>query len=378
VPNTRTIAHNKASDRLYVVTRSSATTSNFVVYVLNASNGSIISQLNTNGIYNGGAVGAGGIGLAGIDVADDGSIYICNETPDACGCGVNNTNSPTDSIFRIYRWANDDSNTVPVQVFQGDPAGLLAATRWGDNLAVRGAGTNTEILVDTQIGTYGAVLKPTDEYLTNFVSFPFVTVVQTATIGRSLQFGPTNTLWQKRVSTPLRLSSYNLGGQSSATLASYANFASTVGPVAVDLGRKLLAGIDFNGSATTPDSVALYELSNPNSPLLIARYNFPTNQQVNGNSIGQAVFAGSRVWALDANNGLMAFDLSGPKVSVTQSGNNVVVTWTTNFPSLVLQSSPTIGTASWTDVTTGITIVNGRYSLTDVGPLGTKFYRLRE
>jgi hypothetical protein len=379
-PNQRTIAYNALSNHLYIVARSSGSTSNYVIFALNASDGTIVSALNTNGIYNGGAVGEGGIGLVGIGVADDGAIYACNEAPDACGCGANGT---PDSLFRVYRWADGDTNTVPVQIFSGDPAGATAPVRWGDTLSVRGSGMNTEILLDSQLGNYAAILKPTDPSMTSFTNAFMVVPSQNApsfgsTIGRSLQFGSANTLWQKRIGTPLRLSSYNLAGNTSTVVTNYPNFANTVGPVALDFARNLLAGIDFNGSGSTPDSVDLYEISAPNAPLLIAQYSFPTNQQANGNFIGQAVFAGNRVWALDCNNGLMAFTISGPQLTIAPSGSNLVESWTTNLGPLTLQATPSLAPPTvWTNVGVG-TVSGSRYTVTNPPAAGSLFYRLQK
>jgi len=379
-PNQRTIAYNALSNHLYVVARSSGSTSNYVIFALNASDGSIVSALNTNGIYNGGAVGEGGIGLAGIGVADDGAIYACNEAPDGCGCGPNGT---PDSLFRVYRWADGDTNTLPVQIFVGDPAGATSPVRWGDTLTVRGSGMNTEILLDSQLGNYAAVLKPADPSMTTFTNAFMVVPSQNApgfgsTIGRSLQFGSTNTLWQKRMGTPLRLSSYDLAGKSSTTVTNYANFTSTLGPVALDFTRNLLAGIDFNGSGSTPDSLDLYDMSVPSAPLLIAQYSFPTNQQANGNFIGQALFAGNRVWALEGNNGLMAFTIGGPQLTITTAGSDLVESWTTNVGPLTLQATPSLASPSvWTNVGTG-SLSGSRYVVTNPPAGGSLFYRLQK
>lgn len=379
-PNQRTIAYNALSNHLYVVARSGGSTSNYVIFALNASDGTIVSALNTNGLYNGGAVGEGGIGLVGIGVADDGAIYACNESPDACGCGPNGT---ADSLFRVYRWADGDSNTLPVQIFVGDPASATSPVRWGDTLTVRGSGTNTEILLDSQLGNYAAVLKPADASMTTFTNAFMVVPSQNAagfgsTIGRSLQFGGANTLWQKRMGTPLRLSSYNLAGSSSVVVTNYVNFTSTLGPVAQDFARNLLAGIDFNGSGSTPDSVDLYDMSLPNAPLLVAQYSFPTNQQANGNFVGQAVFARNRVWALDGNNGLMAFTIEGPQLTITTSGSDLVESWTTNVGPLTLQATPSLTTPTvWTNVGTG-SVSGSRYVITNPPAGGSLFYRLQK
>src|SRR4029077_4439792 len=140
--NQRTIAYNALSNHLYVISRSSSTTSNYVVQVLNATNGSLLSTLKTNGIQSN--VGKGGIGLVGISVADDGAIYACNTAPDSAG----NAGTDPTSMFRLYRWANANSNTSPSLIFVGDPSGSSSPLRWGDNLTVRGTGTNTQVLVD--------------------------------------------------------------------------------------------------------------------------------------------------------------------------------------------------------------------------------------
>jgi hypothetical protein len=379
-PNQRTIAYNALSNHLYIVSRSGSSSSNYVIFALNASDGTVVSTLNTNGIYNSGAVGEGGIGLVGIGVANDGAIYICNESPDACGCGPNGT---PDSLFRVYRWADGDSNTLPVQIFVGDPAGAASPVRWGDTLTVRGGGMNTEILLDSQLGDYAAVLKPADPSMTTFTNAFIVVPTQTSsagsTIGRSLQFGNTNTIWQKRFGTSLRLSSYNLAANGSSVITNYSNFASTLGPVALDFTRSLLAGIDFNGALnSTPDSVDLYDVSVPTAPLLIAQYSFPTNQQANGNFIGQTVFAGNRVWALDANNGLVAFTIIGPQLTITSSGSDLVESWTTNLGPLTLQATPSlISPVIWTNVGTG-TITGSRYAVTNPPAAASLFYRLQK
>src|SRR5439155_23394715 len=121
VPNQRTIAYNALSNHLYVISRSSSTTSNYVIYVLNATNGAFLYTLKTNGIQSN--VGKLGIGLLGITVADDGEIYACNTAPDAEGSGGTD---PT-SLFRVYRWANAGSNTNPSLIFVGDPSGSTSA-----------------------------------------------------------------------------------------------------------------------------------------------------------------------------------------------------------------------------------------------------------
>jgi len=377
-PNQRTLAYGALSNHVYVVSRGGNSSSNFVVFALDADTGAVVATLNTNGIYNGGAVAEGGIGLVGIGVAEDGAIYICNEAPDACGCSASGS---VDSLFRLYRWADAGSNTLPVQVFEGDPAGQTTALRWGDVLYVRGAGTNTEIILDTQQGNWGAVLKPTDASMTAFTNEYFSLTVQGTTIGRSTQFGDTNSVWQRRggaTASALRRTSYDLTNHSSAQLASHGGFARTMGPVALDAARGLLAGVDFNGATgTRPDTVDLYDVADLDKPLLAGQYNFPVNQQGNANFIGAVVFAGNRVYALNGNNGIVAFTIQGPKLTVARSGSDVVLCWTTNVTGLILEAAPSLEPPqTWTNAGSG-TVVGDRRWLTNSTGAASLYYRLR-
>src|SRR5205085_10766854 len=102
------------------------------------------------------------------------AIYACNVEVQAAGYadGVyDNT-----KIFRLYRWADGNSNTVPIQVFTNDPAvvagisGPSSTSRWGDSLAVRGSGTNTVLILDNNNSNvrYVTMLTPTDATMTHW------------------------------------------------------------------------------------------------------------------------------------------------------------------------------------------------------------------
>src|SRR5437773_11976570 len=144
-PNERGIAYNALSNQLYVVQRSG---NNYAVHVVDANTGTKLYNLKTNGILPviaSEVSGANGIGLVAIDAAADGAVYACNESPNASG-GSNPFS--TNKLFRMYRWANSDSNTLPVEIFEGDPAGPQSDNfRWGDVLEARGSGLNTQIIL---------------------------------------------------------------------------------------------------------------------------------------------------------------------------------------------------------------------------------------
>jgi hypothetical protein len=379
-PNERAFAYNALSNQLIIVRCPPALTT-YNLYVVDANTGSNVYSLNTNGIiHEGGSEvsGSNPIDLVGAAAADDGSIYICNESPNASGGSAVDATK----MFHVYRWTNTAATTPPVVVYQGDPSAQPPGIneRWGDVLTVRGSGTNTEIFVNSQSGTYGAVLKPTDASLNSFTNFWFIDAAGGGSIGRSIQFGPTNTVLEKRKGSPLVFSSYDTNSQGS-TLILQVDSSTTLGGVAVDLAHRLTAGVDFVGSTTAPqkpDAVALYDITDPTTPMLIKRYNFPANQVANANVICQTIIAGNRVFALDANNGFMAFTIVGPQLSLTTSGSNLVESWTTNLGPFTLQATPSLASPSvWTNVGTG-SVSGSRYVVTNPPAGGSLFYRLQQ
>jgi hypothetical protein len=360
-PNERAFAYNALSNQLIVVRCPPASTA-YIVWVVDATTGSNLYTLNTSGVIHEGqseVSGSNPIDLVGAAAADDGAVYICNETPNASG----GANIDTTKMFHVYRWANTAPSTAPTVVFEGDPSGQLPGIneRWGDVMAARGSGTNTELIVNSQDGLYGAVLRPTNSSLLGFTNAWFNDVAGGGSIGRSIQFGPTNSVFEKRKGAGLVLSKYSLTDQSCAALLSV-DSSVTLGGVAVDTPHNLTAGVDFVGSTTAPlkpDAVALYDISDPGSPMLIKRYNFPSNQVANANVICETIIYGNRVFALDGNNGMMAFYIDPPVNSMvlkfSQLGGNVNLSWGNN--QAILQGTPSIAPpAVWTDLTSaGVT-----------------------
>src|SRR5258705_4902429 len=141
----RGIAYNPANNHVYLVSRAGGS---LRVAILDGDTGSEIGFLGTAGV-------SGGVyNLSTIAVAEDGAIYGANLVTSGNG-------------FKVYRWT--DEAALPIAVFTGNPAGTLTG-RWGDNLDLRGGGTNTEILVASGDLTLAAILKPTDDTMTQFAS----------------------------------------------------------------------------------------------------------------------------------------------------------------------------------------------------------------
>jgi hypothetical protein len=369
-PFNRSLAYYGPSNQLYVINRTGAA-AGLSVNVFDASTGSFLYPLNTSGIST---VAGANLILVMIATSPDGSIYAANASV---------TSGSTTATYNLYRWANSNPSTVPVLVFSAEPANQTATFRWGDSLDVRGTGTATQVIIDEgNSANLASILVPTDATLTTFTNFMFAQSYGPGPIGRSLQFGSTNSFWQKRKGLALTLSAYNTNSQTSTVLASYTKFAAALGGFTQDFTRHLGVGVEFSATTNAPDMVDLYETSDLNTPLLIARYNFPTNQQGNGNFLSQCVFADNRVYALDANNGIVAFNLvppPTPQLSIVSSGASAVITWPTNFTGYTLESTPALvaGSNVWTAVGTG-TLVGTQYAVTNSASGTSKFYRLRK
>lgn len=355
-PNERSFAYNARSNQLVVVRCPPGSTA-YSIWVVDAGTGSNLYALNTTGVVHAGpseVSGANAIDLLAAAVADDGAVYVSSESPNASGGQFGDSSK----MLHIYRWADSGPATTPVLIYEGDPSGAPAGinNRWGDVLAARGSGTNTELLLNSFDGIYAAVIRPVDGSLTAFTNSWFYDSAGGGSIGRSLQFGTNNTALEKRKGAALVFSSYNLTNQTSSSFLSVDSTV-TLGGVFVDTAHNLLAGVDFVGSATAPlkpDALALYDISDPSSPMFIARYNFPVNQVGNANVICQTVIAGSKIFALDANNGLVAFYINPPANSlvlkIAHSGANVNLSWSN--PTAILQGTPGLSPAAWTDLTT--------------------------
>jgi hypothetical protein len=178
------------------------------------------------------------------------------------------------------------------------------------------------------------VVKPIDASLNVFTNYWFLDSGGGGGIGRSVQFATGSQVYEKRKSNPLVLSSYDTNFNTSTGLFQSPSSA-TLGGVFVDATHNLAVGVDFVGSPnSSPDAVSIYNISDPSTPMFVKRYNFGVNQNANANAICQTIVSGNHGWALDANNGLLAFTIVPPVntvhysiTSVSNSGANVTLTW---------------------------------------------------
>ena len=277
--NARGLAYNPITDHVIIVSRTGGLTVNAV----DAATGNQIGTLNTTGI-------AGGtFALSMIGVGDDGAIY-----------GANLITTSLTNNFKIYRWANEGA--TPTVAFDGIASGANNQ-RYGDTLAVRGTGTGTQILASSRNGSNAVLFTTTDG-----ISFS-PTSINTGTNlgGLGLAFGVGDTFWVKGASTTALM---QLDLNTGALLNHYstAAFTNTFSPIGLDPANNLLGAV----SISTPDRFILYDISSSisssNPPVLLDIEPF-TSDNANANAVGSVDFGTGRVFALDTQNGIVAYEI---------------------------------------------------------------------
>jgi hypothetical protein len=371
----RGLAFNAATTNLLLVSRQPSES----VVVLNPLTGAEKYFLDVTGIP--GTTPGVSLGLDTIGVGDDGVVY-----------GASVTVSATSPAFYLYRWPNDSPGNPPVIVFAGDPAASVQPNlRWTDSLAVRGAGTNTQILISPGSGTNVVLLR-------SISGMDFQTEVPPAVIAVSgvpsafaqlgLAFGPgTNTFWAKNANGLLYLIQFDLNSNTGAVLQAYATNAvvASLRGISTDKNQRFLAGISLEIS----DNVRLYDISDlAAGPALRDQEVFATlNPNVTLSGTGDTAFGGNYVFALDSNNGLKAFLINTnfvpaitpfPITSITQIGGTAVFTW----PSVAgqvfrVQFRDSLSTGSWADLGSPITATGSSTSFTNTISGDNRFFRVR-
>ena len=287
-PNERGLAYNAVNRHVLLVSRTSP-----MVYVLDGDTGADLWTLNKTGVTGGYSTS---YYLLMVGAADDGAVYAGNLTL------AGNT-----TAFKLYRWANDGSTTVPTVAYSGDP-GAGVSQRWGDTLDVRGAGTNTQAIIGSRNTNIVAVLTTADG--TNFTSH-LITVADAppGAFGLGIAFGASNTFWGKATSQNLRQVSFDLAAGTGTTVRNYADpaFPASVAPLGVSTDLNLLGGLNVG---VTGNNFRLYDLTATNgTPGFITATNFATDNDNTGTGTGAIDFSGDRVYALGANNGIIALQI---------------------------------------------------------------------
>jgi hypothetical protein len=298
----RGMAYNRTTGHLLVANRNptSAPTINIVDGVTGADMGVVPYEELV-------AAGNTGFKLNKIAVADDGAIYAANLT----------TASTPQVGFVLYRYASETGEQTVV--FAGDPSNGAAPSssssgRWGDAMTVRGEGINTQILLCSQ-GNLVAILRPTDDTMTAFIA---TTLTADATLSaEGLAFGAGDTFWSKDGGNTLRRMSFDLGAGTATTVQTYFStvFPTRIGPVTEIGSSNLLAGIEI---ASGPDFVKLYDITDISAPVFLDRENY-TPDEANPVYAGEIVYGDGRLYALNSDNGILAFDIVVTNESVAPS-----------------------------------------------------------
>ena len=291
----RGMAYNPVTGHVLLVNR----TGGLSINILDGTTGADLGSLALgSGLIAGGTFAANMIGVGG-----DGAIYVGNLS----------LNSATTS-FRLYRWSNEQA--LPTLAFDGTPApgrsdGANNALRFGDTLDVRGAGAGTQVLLGSRGAAFVSILTTADgvSFSANLVQTDAAGVAaNNGPFGLGLAFGAGDSFWGKSSGgTPLREIAFDLASSSGVTLRAIG--APTVSDNlrnlaydAVNLPGGLLAAID-----NVNHTVSLFDVSGT-TPVLLDVELFPgSNANVNGT--GAADFGGGKLFALDTNNGLVAYDI---------------------------------------------------------------------
>jgi uncharacterized lipoprotein YddW (UPF0748 family) len=316
LPNERGLACNPLNHHLILVNRTSPS-----IHVLDSATGADLGTLDKSG------VSGGTYPLLIVGVADDGAVYAGNLT------SAGNT-----TPFKLYRWANDSAATVPAVAYAGDP-GAGNSQRWGDTLDVRGAGTNTQVILASRNANLVAILTTANG--STFAS-KLITVsdAPAGAFGLGLAFGANNTFWGKATSQSLRQVAFDLVAGTGSTLRNHASpaFPNTVAPLGVSTALNLLGGINVGA---TDNHFRLYDLTPTNgTPVFLASTNFASDNSNTGTGTGAVDFDGDRVFALGANNGLIAMQILAAAVppTIETPPQSQSVKWSSNATFTVLAS----------------------------------------
>jgi hypothetical protein len=301
----RGMAYNPVTGHLLLVDRSTNSSANNDVHIVDGNTGAYIGKLDNSSTLSGGTAG---FTLNMVGVADDGAIYVCNLSSGTAGAPQ----------VHIYRWNDEFSGQTFVSPAPGfpndDPSNGNANAfqkRWGDTMVVRGAGLNTQILLVNR-GTLACIYTPDDSSYSHFTPHTLTTDVAPGAMGWGLSFGAGDTFWATSGANgngPLLHLSFDLLAGTATTITNIPSprFPGTISPLLVMPGSNLLAGITM---VTGADVVRLYDISNTNVPVLMDRKSFATTN--NNNIFGGSVALGANgiLYALDSDNGIMAFAFS--------------------------------------------------------------------
>lgn len=288
------------------------------VTIVDGTTGAEIKALNATGVGGGNL-----LNLVSVRVAADGAVYACNV-------------SQAGGNLRIYRWPSEVSDDPPALILNQP-----VPTRWGDNMDVRGSGTNTQIAVSGSGGTSWALAVPADDTLTN----TWLVVTNAQPTGTSSGFatkgiafaGTNNSVFTKLngASTVYEIG-FSLNPQTNWLIRSLSVGSSTF--VGIDYGEtngfKFISGVIYSGTADTNfHRTQIYEISTSPATLVYDGL-IPGPYFVGGvNGIAATdISTPGRIAFLEPNNGLSVVRLAiqqtwlAPSIRTEPAGLNILET----------------------------------------------------
>lgn len=365
----RGLGYDANSNRVVVVTRTAHTNLNdgvtvvpFGAILLDANTGAEAGELDMTTLWNsaGTLPGLNGILVNMCGVAEDGTVYIGNLL-----------GSADSSTFAIYSWPAAD----PAAAMNGTPAyfsnplgtvypGSAGLGRIGDTMAVRGAGTNTQILCTFRNGTNVCIFTTADGIsfdahviaVTNLSASAGLTdpFSGASPLGLGCAFGSGNTFWAKSSTYNLRQVSFNLDDNTAAVVASYP-ISGTSAPLGVNTAGGYIGIIGHN---ETPMNLAVYNINDPTNRLSTSTlddrelFALGTNSVANGNGTGNVAFDAKRgrIFALSSNNGIIGLQVNPALPEATAVPSGGIITWA--GPGIL--ESKTDLQATWIEVLGGV------------------------
>ena len=216
-----------------------------LVYVLSGADGSdgsaelgaprTLNPADADGNF---PISGGTFAMNLVAVAADGAVYAANLTLDT-------VNTP----FKIYRWANENTDTPVSVAFEGDATsgqgGSGQDIRFGDNFAARGSGAETQLAAMSRNGKYLTLFTTSDG--TNFTAHTLTTDAS-GKAGLGLTFGEGNTVWAKLNGNALIQLSFDLAAGTATTIRTIPTtvVANGVTGIAYDPVTKRLAAVDYS------------------------------------------------------------------------------------------------------------------------------------
>jgi hypothetical protein len=353
----RGMAYNMAEDHVLVLNRAGGISIN----VLSASTGEHLHVMDTDPTV----IAGGTFALNMIGAADDGAIFAGNLTLNG-----------TETSYTLYRWDSDSPEAFPLVAFEGDPGGG-AVERWGDTIAVRGSGLNTQVLISSRSGDRAALFTTTDGFSFEPATFSGVSG------GLGLAFGEGNTFWATASGQPLRLFEFDSQTGAATMLREFdaSVVPSALAPLGVDPENHLLAAIHLG----SPDNLKVYDISDLDAgPVILVEQLFAT-QNPNQNGTGAIAFRNDRLYALGTNNGILAFEVDpalpapGPKMEAPTLLEDGQFRFTiSGQPSTTYQIEGSEDFQTWESLGTIQTGPEGSATFTDATSPGKahRFYRL--